>query len=80
MERMQILFSKPQINRLRSIAKSQDRPVSELIRTAVDFWLFRYGDDPGSTVSEEPPVYSCGAINTDPGDLRQIANEDRGIL
>ncbi len=76
MERMQILFPEPQLERLRRMAKSQDRPVSELIRSAVDLWLSRYGAE-DSTVNEAPPVYSCGHVTADASTLRDIAYTDR---
>jgi hypothetical protein len=77
MQRMQILFSKPQLSRLRKIAQLQDRPVSELIRGAVDFWLSRYSLDNQNYITEQPPVYSCGDIAVPGDELRTIAHEDR---
>ena len=46
MEKMQILFPEPQLSRLRQLSRAEDRPVSELIRSVVDFWLARRGDVP----------------------------------
>lgn len=77
MHKMQILFPEPQLSRLRQIAAREDRPVSELVRSAVDFWLSRHGEAPSDGVMEEPPVYGCGAILADPGALRDIAYDDR---
>jgi Arc/MetJ-type ribon-helix-helix transcriptional regulator len=77
MERMQILFPEPQLSRLRKMAKRQDRPVSELVRSAVDLWLSRYSAQEGST-NEKAPVYSCGSVKVSAEDLRDIANRDRG--
>ncbi|MFP4302885.1 MAG: hypothetical protein ACOC47_03370 [Alkalispirochaetaceae bacterium] len=74
---MQILFPEPQLSRLREIASSVDRPVSELVRNAVDFWLSRYGEGQFDTVCEEPPVYGCGEILTAPEELREKAYEER---
>ena len=34
MEKMQILFPKPKLTRLRELARRQDRPVSEVVRAA----------------------------------------------
>lgn len=75
MERMQILFPEPQLSRLRRLAKEQDRPVSELIRSAVDLWLSRYGSD-SEFAGEEAPVYSCGSIKIVAEDLREAAYEE----
>jgi len=77
MQRMQILFSEPQLSRLRKIAQLQDRPVSELIRGAVDFWLSRYSLDDQSCIAEQPPMYSCGDISVQSDEFRAIAHEDR---
>lgn len=76
MEKVQILFPKPQLERLRRIAGARDRPVSELVRAAVDSWLERQGDLPGE-VREPPPTYNCGAILVPPEDLREAAYQDR---
>ncbi len=74
---MQILFPEPQMARLRRIAATLDRPVSELVRSAVDFWLSRYGETEAGSVAEAPPVYGCGEILVKQGDLREQAYEDR---
>jgi len=72
---MQILFPEPQIKRLRAIAGSQDRPVSELIRAAVDLWLARQGPQV-EMVAEPPPSYHCGRIMVAAEDLRERAMDD----
>lgn len=74
MQRMQILFSEPQLFKLRQLAESQDRPVSELIRAAVDFYLLRQSAEADS-VTDKAPVYSCGEIKSSADILRDIANE-----
>ncbi|PKL09533.1 MAG: hypothetical protein CVV51_03220 [Spirochaetae bacterium HGW-Spirochaetae-7] len=76
MEKLQILFPEPQLRRLRSLARRQDRPVSELVRGAVELWLNRHGDET-EVVHKIAPIYHCGAILVDSTDLRQLANEDR---
>jgi hypothetical protein len=80
MEKMQILFPEPQLARLRRIAGMQDRPVSELVRSAVDFWLSRYGGFENSFVAEPPPVYDCGRNLSDAGSLRDKAYDGRNGL
>ncbi|WP_319563126.1 hypothetical protein [Marispirochaeta sp.] len=80
MQKMQILFPDPQIARLRRIATSQDRPVSELVRSAVDFWLSRYGDQEPDSSAKSPPVYSCGDILVQADMLRENAYEDRDLV
>jgi len=76
MEKLQILFPEPQLRRLRSLAKRQDRPVSELVRGAVDLWLDRHADETEAAI-EKAPSYHCGAILVDGADFRELANEDR---
>jgi hypothetical protein len=76
MQRMQVLFPEPQIKRLRRVAAAQDRPVSELIRRAVDFWLSRYGCEEVDTTAEAPPVYGCGEVLVNPDRLRDAAYEN----
>ncbi|NDC53194.1 MAG: ribbon-helix-helix protein, CopG family [Planctomycetia bacterium] len=36
MQKLQVLFPDPVVERLRAMARQQDRPVSELVRRAVD--------------------------------------------
>lgn len=79
MEKMQILFPKPQLDRLRRIANTRDRPVSELVRAAVDAWLERQGSTVGE-VHEAPPAYHCGEILTAADHLRDAAHNDRDSL
>jgi len=76
MDKPQILFPEPQLRRLRRLARRQDRPVSELVRSAVDLWLGRHEID-GEVVREEAPRYHCGTILADSSDLRGLANQDR---
>lgn len=76
MEKLQILFPEPQLKILRGIAKRDDRPVSELVRSAVSFWIARYGAYETDTVLETAPVYHCGEILADADRLRNLANND----
>jgi hypothetical protein len=72
MEKMQILFPEPQLKKLRQIARAEDRPVSDLVRNAVEFWIMRYGSS-SAEVRESPPVYDCGRILVPSEDLRDLA-------
>lgn len=76
MEKLQILFPEPQLARLRQAAKVMDRPVSELVRAAVDAWLAANAPSP-ARLRESPPVYGLGEIRTDAATLRDRAWEDR---
>ena len=71
-----MLFGEPQLRELRKISREKDRPVSELIRNAVDFWLSRYGADTESEAAEKPPVYSCGKIKVEADRFRETVYED----
>ena len=79
-EKLQVLFPEPQLNKLRGIAKREDRPISELVRSAVDFWLSRHGAGDANNVSEAAAVYHCGDILVDTDKLRDLANDDRNHL
>ena len=46
MQKLQILFPEPVLRRLRELARKEDRPVSEIVRKAVDAWIEK----------TEPPV------------------------
>jgi hypothetical protein len=76
MEKLQILFPEPQLYSLRKIAHSQDRPVSELVRAAVDAWLARH-EPWAEEAREEPPRYNCGKILVKADEFREVANGDR---
>jgi hypothetical protein len=73
MEKLQILFPEPQLHKLRGIAKKQDRPLSELIRNAVDLWLNLQGN-PNEEVTN-PPSFHCGKILAKPENFRGLAND-----
>lgn len=76
MEKMQILFPEPQLARLRHAARVLDRPVSELVRAAVDVWLETHAPAP-QAVRERPPVYGLGKITGAASALRDAAWGDR---
>lgn len=73
---MQILFPEPQLARLRQVAKVMDRPVSELVRAAVDAWLAANAPTPRQ-VREAPPMYGLGEMQAPADSLRDLAWDDR---
>ena len=77
MQKMQILFPEPQLTRLKRIASAEDRPVSESVRGAVDFWLSRYGKAEADAAGDSPPTYGCGEILTPAAELREKARACR---
>jgi hypothetical protein len=75
MEKLQILFPEPQLRRLRLAAQRQDRPVSELVRNAVDQWLERSGP-PADEVLEAPPTFAMGSVAIPASEMREAAYRD----
>ena len=75
MEKIQILFPEPQLRRLRSLAQRQDRPVSELVRSAVDLWLSRT-EPLNDELRESPPVFNGGPILISTSEMRGAAYRD----
>ena len=75
MEKLQILFPEPQLRRLRSLAQRQDRPVSELVRNAVEQWLERTGT-PVDGLREPPPTFAGGKVFLPVSDFREAAYRD----
>lgn len=76
MEKLQILFPAPQLAQLRQMARRMDRPVSELVRAAVDAWL-TCQTPPSGMVRETPPSYGLGDVRAKASELREAAWEDR---
>lgn len=76
MEKIQILFPEPQLRSLRKIARSQDRPVSEIVRAAVEAWLARH-EPREEAAREDPPRFHCGELLIGANELRDAANVDR---
>lgn len=69
MQKIQILFPDPVMDRLRTLAREQDRPVSELVRHAVDRLL----DQLPATIPKPPkrfPTFRGGVIRVVAGQLR----------
>ena len=69
MQKIQILFPDPVIARLRRLARLQDRPVSEIIRRAVEESLAR-SPEPKST-QRRIPSFRGGTILCSAEDLRE---------
>ena len=77
MRKLQILFPEPQLRRLREIARRDDRPVSEVVRTAVQAWLDKVAPPGVVPAKPEVPVFHGGKITAKPGSLRDAAYADR---
>jgi len=75
MEKLQILFPEPQLRRLRLAAQRQDRPVSELVRNAVELWLDRSDPRPDGA-GDVPPTFAMGPVSILASDMREAAYRD----
>ncbi|MFT5906651.1 MAG: hypothetical protein ACI9E1_002263 [Cryomorphaceae bacterium] len=73
MQKLQILFPEPMINKLRKVAKEEDLPVSEIIRRAADLWLKRFPDKP--TNKKKIPTIDAGASMMSAEDMKEALYE-----
>mgnify|MGYP003336073898 CR=1 FL=1 len=71
MQKIQVLFPDPVMERLRSVARQQDRPVSELVRRAVDRLL----EQTPAHVPKQParfPTFRGGGVLVEAGRLKDV--------
>lgn len=78
MQKLQVFFPEPQLRKLRKLSREQDRPISELVRIAVDYWLDRQAEQKESEVKETPPAFSCGNIRIEAEELRDMVYDTTG--
>jgi Ribbon-helix-helix protein, copG family len=71
MQKIQILFPDPVLARLRRLARIQDRPVSEIIRRAVEESLARTPES--VTNPKRIPTFRGGRVLSSPGEIRDAA-------
>lgn len=78
MEKIQILFPKPQMARLRKLARIEDRPVSEIVRRAVDRDLDQRAATIGLVTSETPvfPTFDGGSVQIDADRMKDVIYGD----
>jgi len=62
MQKIQILFPDPVMERLRAVARQQDRPVSELVRRAVDRLLEQVPAAPPKQPARFPTFHGGGVL------------------
>ena len=74
MQKIQVLFPDPVMARLRRLARLQDRPVSEIIRRAVEESLAR-SPEPKST-QRRIPSFRGGNILCSAEDLRETLYQE----
>jgi len=71
MQKIQILFPDPVMARLRAVARQQDRPVSELVRRAVDRLLEQVPALPPQQPARFPTFHGGGVL-ADAGRLKDV--------
>ncbi|MFQ3167637.1 MAG: hypothetical protein ACI8QI_000168 [Limisphaerales bacterium] len=73
MQKLQVLFPEPTLKQLRSLANEEDRPVSEIIRRAVDRELSQWPTDEVTHRGALPDWWANdrgGPINTPADELK----------
>ena len=76
MEKLQLLFPSPVLSRLRALAKKEDRPVSEVVRRAVDRYLAQVPIQPTNNKKKEFPTFDGGKMIAKAKNLRELAYQD----
>ena len=71
MQKIQILFPDPVMERRRAVARQQDRPVSELVRRAVDRLLEQVPALPPKQPARFPTFHGGGVL-VDAGRLKDV--------
>lgn len=77
MQKMQILFPEPLLRKIRNLAEHEDRPVSEVIRRAVEKFLEMNPRQPRAARSL--PTYRGGEILVSAGDLKANVYSDEPL-
>jgi hypothetical protein len=74
MRKIQILFPEPQMKRLRELAKVEDRPVSEIVRRAVDRDLEQRAASIEFGTGKPPafPTFDGGMIQADAAGMKEL--------
>lgn len=70
MEKLQVLFPAGSMRKLREIAKREDRPMSEIVRSATEDWL--NSQPVGPAWSGPVPTFDLGIETTDPALLKEL--------
>ena len=77
MQKIQILFPEPTLAQLRLLAKQEDRPVSELVRQAIDRYLAQRGTRPKR--KEAFPTFRGGRVKVSAEEMRELLYEDDAL-
>lgn len=76
MKKIQVLFPEPVLERLKMISKADDRPLSEIVRRCVEFWLDRLPPPEKRKKNKRFPYFDGGEVRVDPKRLREAIYED----
>ena len=77
MQKIQILFPNPLMQRVRAVASEEDRPVSEVVRRAVE----RFLDMRSGKIAQhrQLPTFRGGKILVSPADLKEALYDDEPL-
>lgn len=77
MKKIQVLFPEPQMERLRQIAKLEDRPISEIIRRATEDYLAKTPSASHQNAAAAIPVFDGGETLVGLERFRELAYMER---
>jgi hypothetical protein len=77
MKKIQVLFPEPQMQRLRRLAKIEDRPISEIIRRATEDYLAKAPSAPLPNAAAKIPLFDGGETFIRHEGFRELAHSDR---
>lgn len=76
MKKIQVLFPEPMLERLKTIAEADDRPLSEVVRRSVEFWLERVPSPDKRAEKKKFPFFDGGEVLVDSKRMREVIYED----
>jgi hypothetical protein len=80
MQKLQILFPQPVLTELKEIAAHSDRPVSELVRRAVDDFLLKHPRPQQPSNVSKIPTFKGGKMPLTSKEMKDMIYEDRNRL
>ena len=76
MKKIQVLLPEPVLERLKTISEVEDRPVSEIVRRCVEFWLDRLPPTEKCKKKKRFPYFDGGKVRIDPKRMREAIYDD----
>jgi len=76
MQRMQLLFPDEMIARLKEISREEERPVSEVIRRAIEEFFMRYPKGKKRKITLDQLAGHLGEIKVSAADLKDVIYGD----